>query len=194
DQAWLDRVAAELPELPAARRDRLVAAFGLSRYDAELLTATPEVARFFEAAVARYPHPKSIANWLTGDVAAYLNERGKELDQIALTPERLAALLQLIDDGTISGRTAKEVLVEAIDANREPGAVVETRGLRQISDEDALARIVDGVIAQHPGPASEIRAGRDRAMGFLVGQVMRATNGRANPEAVNRILRERLGR
>ena len=192
DHAWLERVAAELPELPAARRDRLVATFGLSRYDAELLTATPEVARFFEAAVARYPHAKTVANWLTGDVAAYLNEHGKDLDQITLTPERLVSLLRLIDDGTISGRMAKEVLVEAIDADRDPVSVVETRGLRQISDEDALARVVDAVIAQHPGPAADIRTGKDRAMGFLVGQVMRATNGRAKPEVVNRILRERL--
>ncbi len=194
DQAWLDRVAAELPELPAARRDRLAAAFGLSRYDAELLTATPEIARFFEAAVAQYPHAKTVANWLTGDVAAYLNEHGLDLDQISLTPQRLAALLRLIDDGTISGRMAKDVLIETIATDVDPASVVETRGLRQISDEDALARVVDAVIAEHPGPAAEIRGGKDRAVGFLVGQVMRATDGRAKPEAVNRILRERLRR
>ncbi|MGH2406351.1 MAG: Asp-tRNA(Asn)/Glu-tRNA(Gln) amidotransferase subunit GatB [bacterium] len=194
DQTWLDKVAAELPELPAARRDRLVATFSLSSYDADLLTATPEVARFFDAAVAQYPQPKAVANWLVGEVAGYLNEHGKDLAQIPLTPERLVALLRLVDAGTISGRTAKEVLVEAIETDRDPASIVETRGLRQISDEDALAGVVDAVIAAHPGPAADIRAGKDRAMGFLVGQVMRATNGRANPEAATRILRERLAR
>ncbi len=194
DETWLQTVRAHLPELPAARRDRFVSAFQLSLYDADLLTGTPEVARFFEAAVAQFPHPKTVANWLTGEVAAYLNEHGADLEQIPLTPERLVALLRLIEDGTISGRIAKEVLVETIAQDQDPVRIVEARGLRQISDEDALLRIVDAVIADHPGPVAEVRAGKDRALGFLVGQVMRATNGRANPEAANRLLRERLGR
>jgi len=192
DEAWLERVRASLPELPAARRDRFIVAFGLSPYDAELLTATPAVAAFYERAVALLPQPKTVANWLVGDVAAYLNETGMDLDQISLTPDRLAALLRLIEEGTISGRIAKDVLVEMIKDDKHPSAIVDARGLRQISDEDALARVIDAVIAEHPGPAAEIRAGKSKAIGFLVGQVMKATGGRANPEAVNRLLRNRL--
>jgi aspartyl-tRNA(Asn)/glutamyl-tRNA(Gln) amidotransferase subunit B len=192
DQAWLQRVRDELPELPAARRARFAAAFGLSSYDADLLTVTPATARFFEDAVALFPLPKAVANWLAGDVAAYLNEHNAEIDQIPLTPERLASLLRLIEDGTISGRIAKEVLVEVIEQDRDPAAIIEARGLRQISDEEVLTRVVDEVIAGHPGPAADVRAGKGKALGFLVGQVMRATGGRANPEAANRLLRERL--
>jgi aspartyl-tRNA(Asn)/glutamyl-tRNA(Gln) amidotransferase subunit B len=194
DEAWLQRVRADLPELPAARRDRFVAVFGLSPYDADLLTATAAMARFFEDTVAQLPKPKTVANWLVGEVAAYLNEHGVEIDQITLTPARLAALLRLIDDGTLSGRIAKDVLVETITQDRDPSAIVDARGLRQISDEETLRRVVDAIIAEHPGPAAEIRAGKERAMGFLVGQIMKTTGGRANPEAANRLLRERLRR
>ncbi len=194
DGAWLEWVRGELPELPAARRDRFVVAFGLSTYDADLLTATAAMARFFEDAVAQFPRPKLVANWLVGEVTAYLNEHGVELDQTTFTPARLAALLRLVDDGTVTGRIAKDVLIETIAQNVDPVVIVDARGLRQISDEETLRRIVDAVIAEHPGPVAEIRAGRERAMGFLVGQIMKATGGRANPETANRLLRERLGR
>lgn len=194
DGAWLRRAQADLPELPAARRDRFVAVHGLSHYDADLLTATPAMARFFEEAVAQFPQPKTVANWLVGDVAAYLNEHGAEIDRISLTPERLAGLLRLIDEGTVSGRTAKDVLVEMIAGDRDAAAIVEAKGLHQISDEAALGQLVDEVIARHPQAAAEVLAGKDRIVGFLVGQVMSATGGRANPEVVNRLLRERLRR
>ncbi len=194
DETWIQGVRAALPELPAARRDRFVAAFGLSSYDADLLTGSAAMARFFEDAVGLFPKPKIVANWLVGDVTAYLNEHGVEIDQITLTPARLAALLRLIDDGTLSGRIAKDVLTEAITQHQDPPAIVDARGLRQISDEDTLRGIVDAVIAEHPEPVAEIRAGKNRALGFLVGQIMKATGGRANPETANRLLRERLSR
>lgn len=194
DEAWLRRVEAELPELPAARRDRFVTVHGLSPYDADLLTATPAMARFFEETLAQFPQAKAVANWLVGEVTAYLNEANVEVDQISLTPERLAGLLRLIEDGTVSGRTAKEVLVDMITSDRDAAAVVEAKGLRQISDEEVLRAVIEGVIAGHPDPVAEVKAGRDRAVGFLIGQVMKATGGRANPEAVNRLLRERLSR
>jgi aspartyl-tRNA(Asn)/glutamyl-tRNA(Gln) amidotransferase subunit B len=193
DEAWLRRVRAGLPELPAARRDRFIATWGLSFYDADLLTASPAMAAFFEETVAAFPRAKTVANWLVGDVTAYLNEHNVEIERIALTPARLAALLQLIEDGTVSARTAKDVLVEMIARDQEAPAIVAARGLTQISDEETLARVVDTVVAQHPDAAAEIRAGREKVMGFLVGQIMRATGGRANPETVGRLLRERLG-
>lgn len=192
DQAWIQTIREALPELPAARRDRLMAVFGLSAYDADLVTTTPAMARFFEETTALWPHPKVVANWLAGAVTAYLNEHGVEIDRITLTPARLSALLRLVDAGIVSGRTAKDVLVEMIARDQEPEAVVEAQGLRQISDEATLRGVVEQVIADHPGPAAEIRAGEVRVLPFLVGQVMRATGGRANPEAVNRLLRERL--
>jgi aspartyl-tRNA(Asn)/glutamyl-tRNA(Gln) amidotransferase subunit B len=193
DDNWLESVRAELPELPAARRDRFVTAYGLSAYDADLLTTAPSVAAFFERAVALFPQPKTVANWITGDVTGYLNDTGADLDQLGLSPERLASLLRLIEDGTISGRIAKEVLVEMIREDRDPAAIVEARGLTQIRDEAALGDIVDKIVADHPGPAAEVRAGKNAAMGFLMGQIMKATGGRANPETATRLLRRRLG-
>jgi aspartyl-tRNA(Asn)/glutamyl-tRNA(Gln) amidotransferase subunit B len=192
DDAWLARVRASLPELPVARRDRLMTAFGLSFADADRLTASPAMARFFEETVTLLPDARVVANWLVGVVAAYLNERGAEIDAVSLTPRRLAELLRLTDDGTLSGRLAKEILVVMIEEDQDAAAIVEARGLRQISDDDALGRVIEAVVAAHPGPVADVRAGKDRALGFLVGQVMKATGGRANPAAVNRLLRERL--
>jgi aspartyl-tRNA(Asn)/glutamyl-tRNA(Gln) amidotransferase subunit B len=194
DGAWLDRIRGGLPELPAARRDRLVEAFGLSLYDADLLTASPAMARYFEETTALFPQAKIVANWMIGEVAAFLNEHNVEIDQISLTPARLAGLLRLVENGTISARTGKDVLAEMLAGDRTAEAIVADRGLTQISDEETLRGVVDAVIAQHTGPAAEVRAGKDRALGFLVGQVMKATAGRANPETVNRLLRERLRR
>ena len=193
DDEWIQRVRADLPELPAARRDRLMRSFDLSVYDADLLTASPPVAALFEQAVARFPIPKTVANWIIGEVAACLKETGGDFERTALSPERLASLLKLIEAGTISGRIAKDVLVEMIRDDRDPAAIVESRGLMQISDEAALAGIVDQVIADHPGPAADIKIGKKAAMGFLMGQIMKATAGRANPEIAGRLLRKRLG-
>jgi aspartyl-tRNA(Asn)/glutamyl-tRNA(Gln) amidotransferase subunit B len=192
DDVWLDRVRRGVPELPSARRDRFVTAFALSRYDADLLTVSPAMARFFEETVARFSRPKVVANWLVGDVTAYLNERNLDIEQTTLSPARLAALLALVEEGTISGRTAKEILVETLERDQEPAAIVQARGLTQISDEETLRSVIDQVIAAHPGPAGDVRVGKPRALGFLVGQVMAATGGRANPAAVNRLLKERL--
>ncbi|MDR7482166.1 MAG: Asp-tRNA(Asn)/Glu-tRNA(Gln) amidotransferase subunit GatB [Armatimonadota bacterium] len=194
DASWLEAVRASLPELPAARRARFIAAYGLSAYDADLLTATAATADLFEQTTALYPAPKTVANWLLGDVAGYLNEHGLELDQVPLSAGRLAALLRMVEQGTISGRTAKEILVEMLTHDRDPAAIVEARGLRQISDEETLRAVVARVIAEHPGPAADVRGGKDKALTFLVGQVMRVTQGRANPETVHRLLREQLGR
>jgi aspartyl-tRNA(Asn)/glutamyl-tRNA(Gln) amidotransferase subunit B len=192
DDAWLERIRGALPELPAARRDRLVEACGLSFYDADLLTATPAMAKYFEETVAVFSQAKTVANWLVGEVAAFLNEHNVEIDQVPLTPVRLAGLLRLVENSTISARTGKDVLAEMLAGDRTAEAIVADRGLTQISDEEVLKGIVDAVTAQHPGPAAEVKAGKDKALGFLVGQVMKATAGRANPEAVNRLLRERL--
>ena len=137
--------------------------------------------------------PKIAANWIVGDVAAYLNAQGLEIDAVALTPAALAELLGLIERGVLSGPSAKEVLDEMLRGGKTADEIVRARGLVQISDEAELLRLVDEVIAKHPGPVGDLRAGKDRAVQFLVGQVMKQTRGRANPEVVNRLLRQRIG-
>jgi aspartyl-tRNA(Asn)/glutamyl-tRNA(Gln) amidotransferase subunit B len=193
DEAWVERVRAELPELPEARLRRYVQTFDLPEHDARLVTATRPMAELFEETVRLFARPKVVSNWLVGDVAAYLNTAGAEIEDVPLTPANLAELLTLVDSGTLSGRSAKEVLEEMLRTGQAAGEIVRARGLVQISDQAELARVVNAVIAENPGPIGDVRAGKDRAVAFLVGQVMKKTRGRANPELVNRILRERLG-
>jgi len=192
DAAWVERVRADLPELPDARRRRYQEAYGLPEHDATLLTETRAMAEFFEETVRLFPHPKTVSNWIVGDVAAYLNATGLEIEQVP-GPSALADLLALIDRGTLSGRSAKEVLEEMLRTGRAAGEIVRERGLVQISDEAELVRLVEAAIAENPGPVSDVRAGKDRAVTFLVGQVMKKSRGRANPEIVNRLLRDRIG-
>lgn len=189
---WVEQIRASLPEMPGAKRARYVKEFGLSEYDAELLTSSAAMARFFEETVRLFPHPKPVCNWLVGDITAYLNAAGKEIDELPATPTHLAELLQLIERGAISGRMAKEVLGEMLAEGRRPEVIVSERGVGQISDDVTLARIADEVLTEHPGPVSEYRAGKTQALTFLIGQVMKKTRGRANPELVNRVLREKL--
>ncbi len=193
DEAWTERVRADLPELPEARRRRYIEGFGLPEHDAGLVTATRPMAEFFEETVRLFPRPKIVSNWLVGDVAAYLNAAGLEIEEVPMTPAQLSELLQLVDSGTLSGRSAKEVLEEVLKTGRPAGEIVRERGLVQISDEAMLARFVDDVIVENPGPVGDVRAGKDKAVAFLVGQVMKRTRGRANPEMVNRLLRDRIG-
>ena len=194
DPAAMDAARAAMPELPDARRRRYMDRFGLSPYDAELVTSSAGMAAFFEGTVARYPHPKIVSNWLTGDLAAYLNAEDKEIEDLPVTPAYFTELLELLDRGTISGRTAKEVLGEMLAGGERPGSIVERRGLVQIGDAAALGPVVERILADHPGPVADYRAGKGQALTFLVGQVMRATRGRANPELVHRLLKERLRR
>ena len=189
---WVAQIRASLPELPEAKRRRYVEAYGLSEYDADLLTSSEALARFFEETVRLFPHPKAVCNWLVGDMTAYLNAAGKEIDELPVTPVHLAELLQLIERGAISGRTAKEILGEMLAQGRRPELIVGERGVAQISDEVSLGRLVDEVLTEHPEPVSEVRAGKTQALTFLVGQVMKKSRGRANPELVNRLLREKL--
>ncbi len=188
----VDEIRATLPELPDARRARYVATYGLSDYDAALLTASAAMAKFFEETVRLFAQPKTVCNWLVGDITAHLNVEGKEIDQVPVTPAHLAELLQLVDQGAISGRTAKEILAEMLVRGERPAALVAARGLAQISDEAALAGVIDAVLAEHPEPAADYRRGKAPALTFLVGQVMKKTRGRANPDVATRLLRERL--
>jgi aspartyl-tRNA(Asn)/glutamyl-tRNA(Gln) amidotransferase subunit B len=192
DEAWTQRIRSSLPELPDARRRRYVEALGLPEHDAGLLTATRAMAEFFEETTRLFAKPKIVGNWLIGDVAAFLNAEGREIEDLPIRPAQLAGLLSLVDAGRISGRSAKEVLEEMLRTGRPADAIVQERGLAQISDEAMLGAVVAEVIAEHPGPVGDVRAGKEQALTFLVGQVMKKTRGRANPALANRLIRERL--
>lgn len=193
DAAWVERLKAELPELPQERRRRFMEQYGLPAYDAAVLTASKDMADYFEACAAIYPEAKTVSNWLMGDFSRLLNAHGLAPAQAPVQPADLVELLRLIDDGTISGRIAKTVFEEMFATGKKAGTIVEEQGLVQISDEAAIAAVVDEVIAANPGPVADYRAGKEKALGFLVGQVMKATKGKANPALVNKLLKEKLG-
>jgi len=192
ERHWVEAVYRSLPELPDVRRDRYVRQYGLSRYDAGVLTATRELADYFEACLANFPQPKVVGNWVMGDLSRLLNAQNLDITQCPVGPAGLASLLKLIDGGTISGKIAKTVFEEMFATGKDAETIVKEKGLVQISDEGAIAAIVDEVIAANQKTVEDYRAGKDRALGFLVGQVMKATRGKANPELVNKLLKEKL--
>jgi aspartyl-tRNA(Asn)/glutamyl-tRNA(Gln) amidotransferase subunit B len=191
DWAWVERIRETLPELPAARRARLQA-MGLSAYDAAVITQAKAMADFFDAALASYGDAKTLANWIMGDLTRLLNTNQCSVLDSPISARQLADLLELINKGTISGKIAKGVLEEMYSTGEDAGTIVKEKGLAQISDEGALLGIIDEVIAANPQSAEDYRAGKAKAIGFLVGQIMKTTKGQANPGLVNRLLKERL--
>jgi aspartyl-tRNA(Asn)/glutamyl-tRNA(Gln) amidotransferase subunit B len=191
DLDWVERIRKTLPELPAARRARLQA-LGLSAYDATVITQAKAMADFFDEALAYYGDAKTLANWVMGDVTRLLNTNQCSVLDSPISPKQLAELLELINKGTLSGKIAKSVLEEMYSTSKDAGAIVKEKGLAQISDEGALLGIIDGVIAANPQSVEDYRAGKDKAIGFLVGQIMKATKGQANPGLVNQLLKEKL--
>jgi aspartyl-tRNA(Asn)/glutamyl-tRNA(Gln) amidotransferase subunit B len=194
DDEWKERVRAEIPELPDQRQKRYIEELGLPAYDAKILTLTKEMSDFFEATVEKGADPKQASNWLMGEVSAYLNAEQKELHEIALTPENLAGLIKLIEKGTISSKIAKKVFKELVEKGGDPETIVKEKGLVQISDEGALRKIVLEVLDANPQSIEDFKNGKDRALGFLVGQVMKATKGQANPPMVNKLLIEEMNK
>jgi aspartyl-tRNA(Asn)/glutamyl-tRNA(Gln) amidotransferase subunit B len=193
DRAWLASLRAALPELPAARRSRYASALGLSAYDAAVLVADSEAAKLFEATLAAGAElaPKAVANWVTGEYLRLRNATARE-GAVRVEPGELAALIRLVDDGSISRANAKEVLeVHATDGRPVP-TIVEERGFRQISDTETVGKAVDEVLAANPAAVADYRAGKVQAIGFLVGQVMKATRGQANAGVVREAVHERL--
>ncbi|MGE8079769.1 Asp-tRNA(Asn)/Glu-tRNA(Gln) amidotransferase subunit GatB [Peribacillus loiseleuriae] len=188
DEEWKARIAAEIPELPDARKKRYVEELGLPEYDAAVLTVTKESADFFEATVEQGADPKQASNWIMGELSAYLNAEGKELHDIELTPQTLAGMIKLIEDGTISSKIAKTVFKELVENGGDAEAIVKEKGLVQISDEGALTKIVNEALDNNPQSIEDFKAGKQKATGFLVGQIMKATKGQANPQLVNKIL------
>jgi aspartyl-tRNA(Asn)/glutamyl-tRNA(Gln) amidotransferase subunit B len=192
DDAWIERVGCELPELPAARRRRLVEQCGLPEYDAGVLTEERALADFFDAADAAYGDAKVVSNWLMTDFLALVNSEKRAIEDVRMTPAQLVEMLKLIDAGTISRNIAKSVFEEIFRTGKPAAQIVAEKGLTQISDESELERVVVTVMAEQAQVVEQIRAGKEASFKFLVGQVMRATRGRANPEAVHRLLRDKI--
>ncbi|PLT28604.1 Asp-tRNA(Asn)/Glu-tRNA(Gln) amidotransferase subunit GatB [Peribacillus deserti] len=192
DEEWKARIRAEIPELPDERKKRYTEEFGLPAYDAAVLTVTKEMADFFEAAVTAGADPKQASNWIMGEVSAYLNAEGKELHDVALTPESLAGLIKLIENGTISSKIAKQVFKDLIEEGGNAEEIVKAKGLVQISDEGTLRKIINEALDKNPQSIDDFKNGKQKAIGFLVGQIMKATKGQANPPLVNKLLVEEI--
>ena len=193
DAARIDRVRGAMPELPDARRRRFVASYQIPDYDAGVLTQSAALADYFEAVAAASGNPKAASNWVMGELLRTMKERDLEVDQVPLSPQALAGLVGLVDKGTISSSVAKDVFGKMLDSGRSAEEIVQAEGLAQTSDEGALLAIVKDVLAQNADAIAQVRAGRNNAFGFLVGQAMKASKGKANPQQVGELLRKKLG-
>jgi aspartyl-tRNA(Asn)/glutamyl-tRNA(Gln) amidotransferase subunit B len=194
DEAYIKALASQLPELPDQKAQRFSTQYGLSGYDAHVLTASAELADYYEAVVRELGgHPKLAANWVGGELAAFLNRDGLEIDASRVNAAALALLLRRIGDATVSGKLAKEVFEAMWDGGQEADSVIDARGLRQISDDGPIERAIETVMAANPAQLAEYRAGKDKLFGFFVGQVMKATQGKANPGRLNELLKHKLG-
>jgi aspartyl-tRNA(Asn)/glutamyl-tRNA(Gln) amidotransferase subunit B len=198
DAGWIERVKLEMPELPAAMQERFVQQYGLTPYDAAVLTSSKAMAAYFEAVVAKLgaPQAKTAANWLMGEVSSQLNRDGLEIGACPVSAAQLALVLQRIADGTISNKIAKEIFLAIWDEQATDDAaadrIIEAKGLKQISDTGALEAIIDEVLAANPKSVEEYRAGKEKAFNALIGQAMKATKGKANPQQVNELLKKKL--
>ncbi len=192
DETWIETIRAQLPELPDARKARYMDRLGLTSEDAGRLAAARETGDYFECCLAVFPQAKPVANWVLGELAALLRAAGRPIEESPVAPEALARLLQLVDEGTISGKIAKRVFETMAQTGEAADKIVAAQGLVQMSDSDELARIVDEVLAAAPKEVAAYRNGRTKLMGFFVGQVMKATRGQANPQKVNAILKGKL--
>jgi aspartyl-tRNA(Asn)/glutamyl-tRNA(Gln) amidotransferase subunit B len=191
-EAWEQEIAAGLPEMPQVRRKRFEDQYGIPEYDAGVLTATRAMADYFEDVVRAGTDAKKAGNWIMGDLQAMLVEANQEIDTCKVAPAHLAAMIKMIEDGTISGKIGKEVLAEMFANGGNPDAIVEAKGLVQISDSSALEEVVKEVLANNPDQAQQFRDGNEKVIGYFMGQVMKATQGKANPKLVTDILRKQL--
>ena len=196
-EALLDDVRDAMPELPAAKRQRYIADLGLPEYDARWLTADPDVAAYFEAVIATGAHPKAAANWMMGEVAAAMRRDDLNIADIPVSPAQIGRLLQRVADETISGKIAKSLFetlwTAPANQNEDVDALIERQGLKQVTDRDAIATLVEEIVAAHPDQVTQYRAGKTKVLGFFVGQAMKATKGKANPRQLNELLRKALG-
>jgi aspartyl-tRNA(Asn)/glutamyl-tRNA(Gln) amidotransferase subunit B len=193
DEAWREEVLAELPELPLERRARFMTEYGLPEYDADILTDERTLSEYFEQALTAYGgDPKVVSNWMMNEILRMLNELGVTADQLQLTPQNLAAVIKMVDAGTINNATAKTVLAKAQQNGKNPANIVAEEGLGQVSDESALKGAIDKVLAAHPEEVESFRGGKEGLFGWFMGQVMRETRGKADPGRTRELLQEAL--
>lgn len=192
DSGWIKEIRETLPELPAERRERFVKDYKIPAYDAEVLTSSKLMAHYFEECIKLYPKPKTVSNWVMGELLRVLKESKKEIGECPIKPSSLAEMLKIIDKGTISGKIAKQVFEEMYLSGKEPAEIVKEKGLEQVSDEGELDAIVDGILSASTKQVEEYRQGKEKVFGFFVGEVMKATRGKANPKVVNELLRKKL--
>ena len=193
EQDWIEGCRTHVTELPAARMQRFVGEYGLSEYDAGVLTASKTVADYFEACVKLFNQPKTVSNWVMGELTRELKNAGTDPSASPVSPERLVGLLRLVEQGAISLKVAREIFPEVYSSGKTPEQIVEEKGLGQVSDEGALDQIVGDVLAKNPVQVAQFKEGKQQVLGFLVGQVMKASGGKANPGKVNELLKKRLG-
>jgi len=192
DEKWKQEIRENLPELPEARKKRYISEYGLPEYDASILTGSKVLADFFEEAVKKTSNAKAVSNWIMGDLLRILKEKEMEVEEIPFPGEYLAKLVMLIDKGTISGTIAKKVFEKMFNQNKDPEVIVKEEGLEVVSDESALIAVVKKVLESNPQSVADYKSGKEKAFGFLVGQAMKETRGKANPQIINKILKEEL--
>ena len=189
---FVEQIRSQLPELPDAKKQRFMASFGLSTYDAEVLVADKEVAEYFEEVVAAKADPKLVCNWISGELMRIMNENKVDIRNVGIPTESLASLIQFLQEGSISGKIAKTVFEEMVQSGKDPATIIEVRGLKQVSDEGALRGLLETLLNNNPNQVEQYRAGKTQIKGFFVGQVMKETKGQANPKIVNQLLEELL--
>jgi aspartyl-tRNA(Asn)/glutamyl-tRNA(Gln) amidotransferase subunit B len=188
----VERIRARLPELPAETRERLMQQYGLPAYDAGVLTQSPSLTAYFEATAAASGNPKASSNWVMVEALGRLNAAGQTIDDIRVTPDALAGLIRLIDSGRITGATAKTVFERMFEQGGDPETIVDSEGLARVEDASAIEALVAEILASHAKPVAQYRAGKKQTLGFLVGQVMKASAGKADPEKVTAAVRRQL--
>ena len=189
---FVEQIRSQLPELPDAKKQRFMESFGLSTYDADVLVADKQVAEYFEEVVAAKADPKLVCNWISGELMRIMNENKVDIRIVGIPAESLARLIQFLQEGSISGKIAKTVFEEMVQSGKDPAAIIEVRGLKQVSDEGALRGLLETLLNNNPKQVEQYRAGKTQIKGFFVGQVMKETKGQANPQIVNQLLEELL--
>jgi len=192
EKEWIESCRKHVTELPAVRLQRFVREFALSEYDAGVLTASKSVADYFESCVKLFNEPKTVSNWVMGELTRELNNSGTDASDSPVSPERLVGLLRMVDKGTVSLKVAREIFPEVYSSGKTPEQIVQEKGLIQVSDEGALDTIIDEVLANNPTQVAQFKEGKQQVLGFLVGQVMKASSGKANPGKVNELLKRKL--
>jgi aspartyl-tRNA(Asn)/glutamyl-tRNA(Gln) amidotransferase subunit B len=192
NEKWIEEIRKTLPELPAEKRERFIRQYGIPEYDAEILTLTKPLSAYYEEAISLFPEPKTVSNWMMGELLRELKRDEREIDQCPVTSQHLAEMLQMVKKGTISGKIAKDVFEEMYRTGEHPTKIVKERGWTQILDEAEIERAIQRVMETNPKLVEDYQKGKEKLFGFFVGEVMKETQGKANPKLLNELLKKKL--